>query len=267
MKTLNHKNTVRLFILLLVFLVGSMSSCVPLKRIKYAQEPVEDSVINSYLTAQTGLNTINPYDELFIRISSFDEKTYQFFNPYSYGNNNLGNQAANIYSYTVAEDGFIDYPFVGRIHLAGLTLLQAQDSVEAALSMYLADAEATVKFTQKYITILGEVNSPGQISFQKEKINLYEMIAMAGDLTIHADRKNVTLIRQEGDSTKYYYIDVTHKDLVESEFYYLQPNDIIYVEPLRSKQWGLSVSAPESVMRYLGYFTTLMSVYLIVNNL
>jgi len=261
---LTHK-VAKYQIIIILIVLYSLSSCISQRKIKYAQNisKTDSSVV--FGTAAVLPNVIMPFDELFIRVSSPDEKTAAFLNPI--GQSAVSTQLPELISYTVSDNGELDYPFVGKIKVSGLTIDEATDTLKQCLLTYLTDLTVTIKFMNKTFSVLGEIKNPGRYSFPKQQINIYEAVAMAGDITDFGNRSKVTIIRQLGDSTVFYYLDVRKKNVVENEFYYLRPDDVVYIEPLRAKFWGAKTSAPEAVTTYMTYLTTLISLYLIIKNL
>ena len=152
--------------------------------------------------------------------------------------------------YRVDSRGSIEMPVIGRLPVAGLTLEQLRDTVHArvAATGYLKDHSVQVRFLSFRITILGEVNNPGTYTVPTQRINVLEALGMAKDATLYSRRDNILVVREEDGRREYGRIDLKSKAVFESPYYYLRPNDVIYVEPHRSKV----LSAPDPVSRYLG---------------
>jgi len=133
---------------------------------------------------------------------------------------------------------------IGKIYVKDLKLEQAKDLIQALIREYLKDVQVVVKMVNFKVTLLGEVKVPGEKSVLREKINIFEAISQAGDLTTFANRSKVALIRQTKDGSKVVYLDLNSIDLLRSEYYYLEPNDILYFSPLGIKTWGFGASFP-----------------------
>lgn len=145
----------------------------------------------------------------------------------SSSNSNIENQR-----YTIDENGNIDMLGIGRIQVGGLTRSEAAEKIQATFRQkLLRDAVVTVAAYNQYITVLGEVNNPGRIEIDRDNITLLEAIGMAGDLTILGRRDQIKVLRQTGDSSVTYFVDLRSKDILKSPVYNLQQNDIVYVEP------------------------------------
>jgi polysaccharide biosynthesis/export protein len=207
-------------------------SCVPRHRLVYVQ-PDRDARMQ--FTGQKIDNIIRPGDELYIRITSADEERTAI----------MYQDARAVYdptllSHTVSDDGTIKLPYIGRILLAELTLEEASDEIEAALSDYLFIPSAYIRFVNTKVTVLGEVRNPGVFVFNYKNINILQAVAYANDINEFGNRQRVLIIREEdGMRRTKHYIDLTSDSLLESEWYHIKSDDIIYVEPLGRKKWGI----------------------------
>ena len=160
--------------------------------------------------------------------------------------------------YTIDENGCIDMPGIGRITVAGLTRAEAAARIQAAFrNGVLNDAIVTVKAYNQYVTILGDVAKPGQIKINRDNLTLLEAIGQVGDLNITARRDAVKVIRQEGNESKVYYVDLRSKDLLNSPVYNLQQNDVVYVEPNKVKMGQSTNNA--NAMRSVGTWISIAS--------
>ena len=167
-----------------------------------------------------------------------------------------------IQSYLVDNDGKIQFPVVGVLKVGGLTKTEAEQLITKAITPYLAESEnpvVTVRMSSFSISVLGEVNQPGTFIVAREKINVLEALARAGDLTIYGIRNNVTLIREDGEGNKSYHtLDLNDANIVNSPYYYLQQNDILYVEPNKAKAKSSTIGSTTSL--WLSATGILMSV-------
>ncbi len=222
-------------IYLTVISLFTLSSCLPLKRLAYVQSEKDTDPSDMHYIGQQIDNIIRPGDELYIRITSADEERTSF---------NYQDQRQvydpTLVSYTVSDDGTIKLPYIGRIILADITLEEASDKIEVALSEYLFIPSVYIRFVNTKITVLGEVRSPGVYMFNYKNINVLQAIAYANDITEFGNRRNVLIIREEGVRRFKQYVDLTSDDIFESEWYLIKSDDIIYVEPLKRKKFGMS---------------------------
>lgn len=184
---------------------------------------------------------LSPGDNLHIRVKSLDESSNTFFNNMS-GQTNSGYNDASIYlnSYTVDLNGKISFPYIGVLDAEGKTIEELKTALENQLSEYLVDATIIVKLVNFNITFVGEVRKPGEYKIYQDKINIFQAISIAGDITDYGNRNEVKLLRTDENGTKLYTLDLTKEDILESPYYFLKPNDIVYVEPLKSKQFAFS---------------------------
>ncbi len=224
----------------IVLLIALISSCIPQKQMKFIQDVAVGDTINKLKNDFSSVATIQPYDNLYIKVLSFDEKTYGFFNLDSKSTNTQSPEAINLMSYSVSDSGYIDFPFIGEIYLRNKTLKEAKKTIEAALKDYLEQTSVVIRFVNNDYSVLGEVRRPGKYPVIKEQINIFEALATAGDISDYGNRKRVTVVRQVNNFTTFNYLDLTDKRVVENDCYYLRPRDIVYVEPLKAKQWGFS---------------------------
>jgi polysaccharide export outer membrane protein len=180
-----------------------------------------------------------PKDQLTITVHTTDPAAAQPFNltvRHGLGaNNSVSNSGGSLMGYLVDNNGDIDFPVLGKIHVQGLTKRQCEDMIRERIIPYMAKTEnplVVVRMSSFKVTVLGEVGRSGSISVAQEKVNILEALAQAGDLTIYGKRDNVLLLREDEMGQKHQYrINLNDANLINSPLYYLQQNDIVYVEP------------------------------------
>lgn len=248
---------IRLLPLAIVTLV--ISSCISQRKLEYLQDPVETQ--KRYALQQSKENIIKPNDELYINVTSIDDPVFNFLGGETDNmRTGFGNDLAiSLISFTVAKDGTIQFPILGKVHVESLTLDAARQKLEEQLQGYLNQPSVTIKFGYKKITVLGEVRQPGNHTYAKDQLNIFEAISLSGDMTVHGNRKEVNLLRKVDDKMVKYNIDMTKDNIVFAEYYYVQPDDIIYVKPRKSLKWNV-VSVPISLI-----LTTITTSILIIN--
>lgn len=200
---------------------------------------------------------LQPADILYVRIITLDEPTNQLFNPlYGTGSNMYQMSVGSMYlfGYEVNDSGNIELPILKKVHVSGLTVIEAKEKIQKLAEEYLNEAMAIVKLSTFKFSILGEVKAPGVKEFGAFQISLMEALALGGDITYNGNRESILILRASKDNNKAFRIDVTDKNLVNSEFYYIQPNDVIYVEPLKTTLFR------ERTSDYLYYVTAFTSV-------
>jgi polysaccharide export outer membrane protein len=169
-----------------------------------------------------------------------DEKTFQLFNRIGSSTSQQAYSDADFYlnGYNVNDSGYIKLPILGRIFVKDLTVEQSQDLLQRLVDEYLKETLVVVRLVNFRITILGEVSRPGEFLIYQDKINLFEAVSLANDLTEFANRNKIAIIRQGPDGSHVHYVDMTSDQILASEYFYLKPNDIIYASPLGIKRWG-----------------------------
>ena len=251
--------------LAVVALLLSFASCVPQKKMLYlkdVQMATESQSVN-YVNERTVDYKLQPGDNLFIRIiNNIDEKSVASLT----GDNNLrANMStdASIYlqSYTLDEQGCIELPLTGKIELKGLTVDGAKDKMQEMLNKYFNQTTLIVKLSNFNLTVLGEVVKPGMYKVYQSQINLFEAVAMAGNMTNFAKNDAVKIIRQTDNGSEVVTVNMGSADILTSPYYYLKPNDIIYVEPLKIKQWGFTAFPYSTVISIVTLGVTLYSIF------
>lgn len=234
-----------------LFILGILciliTSCIPKHKIEYLQyAPGKDA---EYRLPDRPETQIKPNDELYIKVSSFDDVNYNFFNAESdYARTGFSNELSlSLISYTVNDSGYIHFPVLGLVDLNGLSLKLAQQRMEDILHEYFNQPSVIIKFAYKKVSILGEVNVPGNYTYTKDRINIFEALSMAGDCSVHSNIENVVLLRAEGNTIQKHIIDLSDDKLVFSKYYYLKADDILYIKPRSSKQWNV-ISTPISLI-------------------
>ncbi len=254
-----------LFRLFIILITGAaiLSSCVPQKKIKYLQIQEAAEQKDSFSNERKIEYKIQPGDNLYIKVVSIDEKTSALFNTSDTRSSYAMNSDAGIYlnSYTVNENGNVDFPLIGSVEVKNLTVEEVKNKLQLTLNEYLRESVVIVKMVNFYVTMLGEVRRPGEYKIYQDELNIFEAISLAGDLTDFANRNEVKLIRQTKDGSKIIDIDMTQADILTSDYFYMMPNDIVYVEPLKGKQftfanfpYGIIFSAISTTLLLINYF-------------
>lgn len=239
----------------MVITIVLSGACAPVHKLKYVYDDEPGTVSNVFHNDRSE-KTIQPYDYLYVKIFSLDERTNSIFNERSY---NIDNE---LLSYAVDDNGDISMPFIGNINVKDLTINGARDKIEKSLAVYLNNVSVIVRFVSNKVTVLGDVNRPGQHAFYDEKVTVFQALGFAGGTTGFGDLSNVTLIREKDNVINYHYLNLTKKNIASSEFYYLLPNDIIIVNPINAKyralrDYGLDVTS--------AILTTVLAVLSIIN--
>jgi len=237
-----------------IFISLFVVSCVPTRQLKYFNDinNVEEPVINPRTQKM-----IMPFDKLFIKVLSIDPQTSQIFNSSEemrYGSGNNG-----VIGYLVDESGNINFPFVGNIKVVSLTTSQAAEKIQVALTDYVTNTSIIVKYIDNQITVIGEVQRQGIYSFTQDKLNIYEAIGLGGGITRYGDRKNIILVRNQGDKIMHFRLNLSNSMIADNAAYYILPNDVIVVEPLKAVSSSYSNITFTTVLTSI---TTLIAVLL-----
>lgn len=205
-------------------------SCASRKDIVYMQD-IEKA--KSYDAATTYEPTLQPDDLLSIIVSTESEEIAAPFNlPYIQSNDS---DNRGLKTYLIDNSGYIDFPVIGKIKLGGLTRTEANIKMVAAVSEYVQKPIINLSIVNFKVSVLGEVNKPGSYNMMGERITFLEAISLAGDLGVYGKRDNILIIREKDGKKTYNRIDITKPDFLNSPFYYLSQNDVIYVEPNKTK--------------------------------
>lgn len=256
---------------LLATVIFMLSSCATKEKVLYFQDITTSDAIP--VLAQSPLRYI-PGDKVSVVVSSSaTPEIAQRFNlplvTIQAGSATKG-QSNQIAIYTIDEAGCIDIPVLGRTKIGGLTRSEAADAIQSALRAgHLLDAVVTVNSYDQYVTVLGEVKQPGRISINRDNMTLLEAIGQVGDLTIQARRDCIRVIRQEGEQTRTYFVDLRSKDLFTSPAYHLQQNDVVYVEPnkVRMGQSTNNDNSLRSISTWLSISSFLTTLSILIFNL
>jgi polysaccharide export outer membrane protein len=219
------------FLAFIVYLF--FASCASRKDFIYLQPEdslrISQSIANNTIVLQTG-------DILTISVGADDIRATQPFNPISsYAAGSLQNTNPFIPTYTIDDKGFVDFPKIGKIQLAGKTRLEAIRYIRQEVSRFIVNPTVNIEVRNFRITVLGEVKNPGTYPISNDRITLLEALGLAGDLTINGVRKNVLVIREQDGKKQEFRVDLTSKETLTSPVYYLTQNDVIYVEPNKAK--------------------------------
>lgn len=185
---------------------------------------------------------VMPKDELTITVSTSDPaSSVPFYRKIGQGKDQAssaqGMNNAKLLDYLVDNEGNIDYPVLGKLHVAGLTTRECEALIRKELQQYLNEVpNVTVRTSNYKISVLGEVKSPGTYTVSDERINIFQALALAGDMTVFSVRDDVQLLREDSlGNRRVLHLDLTSADITLSPDYYLQQNDIVYVKPTKAK--------------------------------
>lgn len=247
-----------------------ISSCISSKKLTYLQYSdrypnYELSAGETKATLTPSAYKIMPYDNLYIRVITPDPQWSSLFNTMPVGQGGaVTEESAGLFGYPVDGDGKIEIPFVGKVEVAGKTLSEIKVELDSIFKNYVADASITIRLVNNYISILGEVGMPGRYHLIKDRLNIFEALSMAGDLTVYGDRQKLQLIRPSPYGPIVKEFSLADRSILSTELYYLMPNDIIYVQPNKGRSfqvnsiiWTIFLTTITSTLGVIGFFRTL----------
>jgi len=212
-----------------------LSSCISQKKVWLMQDKAPQTQ-TEFMNPREESYKVKPGDRLFIKVYSSDKQTSKFFQTDLPNFMNSTYQYLN--SYPVGPEGYLNFSFIEKIQVEGLSVPQVEKAIQKTLNEYFKDVTVVVKLVNFQVTVLGEVQNEGKYTINEERINLLQSIALAGGIDEFGDRTNVSLIRHTKSGSTVHYLDLTDKKILESEFYHIQPGDVIYVKSLKSKSFA-----------------------------
>lgn len=253
---MNHKGLLLLFLPLVLF------SCVTSKRVNLLQEPGKNGIPHYADTLSYEDYELRIGDRLYVYVYSVDERIDKMFNASGGGvsssqmRQSMGGAGGSydLYTYLVQDDGTIDFPMVGHIPVRGMTTREVKRYLEKELSSFIKGygdyqmMSVEVNIVRRSFSVISDRGS-GTFNIQKEKVTIFEALAMAGDIGDFGDRSKVRIVREKEGSTFVKEFDVRSKDIINSEFYYIEPNDVIYIQRIKGQSFGVnSVTTTISVV-------------------
>lgn len=224
------------FLLMLI----TFSSCSQ-RNLAYFSDLQEQSIYSEQVSNKTE-PIIQPDDLLSITVTSLNPEANSLFNrgvlpAGTVTNFSTDNRATNIQTegYLVDDEGYIDFPVLGKVKLGGLTKKEAKGCLVTQLQEYLKDPIVHLRYLNYRITVIGEVNRPSTFTIPSEKINILAALGMAGDMTAYGRRENVLVIREEGGVRKMTRLNLNSSEVLNSPYFFLQQNDVVYVEPDKAR--------------------------------
>lgn len=246
-----------------VLFAVAFASCVPQKKMLYLKdaEMAAENLSKEYVNDRSIDYKLQPGDNLYIHaLNTIDERSAASINGDVRG---YLSSDANIYlqTTTVDKDGYVELPLVGKVQVKNLTVDEAKERLQQAINTYVNGSMLVVKLASFNLTLLGEVSRPGMYKVYQSQINLFEAISLAGNMTNFAKKDNVKIVRQTDNGSEIIYVDMGSADILSSPYYYLKPNDIIYVEPLKIKQWGFTTFPYSTVISVVTLAVTLYGLF------
>lgn len=267
MKSMNIMNIklVAIWACLILFLGTSCS--VP-KDVVYFQgidslTPEQVELMNQNYTSK-----ICPDDRLSITVTAWDATVVTPFNPPVYAYAAEGEEkiqvSQQLQTYLVDKEGNINFPVLGKIHVAGLSKQELIEKLRIDISKYVKDVNVNVQIVNYKITMMGEVSRPGTVQVYNDRITILDALGRVGDLTINANRKNILVIRDNDGQKEFGRLDVTNPSVFSSPFFYLRQNDVVYVEPNDAKKRNARYSQAQQYS--ISVFSSILSAISVITS-
>jgi len=256
----------KLFPLVIISFILLFSSCVTQRDLEYLRDKSKQrGDVTAFDDAKVPEYKLKPKDELYIKINSLDGPETNVFMQLGSGGNSSSSTSTSPYSlsyesYQVDSVGFVRFPILGNIQVENKTLQEVRAIIQDSVKYILSKPEVRVRLVNRYVSVLGYVEQPGHFNYNQEKFTVFDALSLAGDITIYGDRDDVIIARNVNGKNLRINIDLTSTDLMASEYYYIQPNDKIYVKPMRKRFWGFETFPYNAI---LATATTLLVIYTI----
>ncbi len=247
-----------------------LDSCVTNKQLTYLRDSGKFDTATMpgsdlMLSVTPAIYKIMPFDNLYIRVITPDPQWSALFNIMPVGaGGSVTEESAALFGYPVDAEGKIEIPFVGKVEVGNKTLSEIKTELEANFKNYLTDASITVRLVNNYVSILGEVNAPGRYRLTKDRVNIFEALSLAGDMSDFSNRQKLELIRPSPYGPIVRELSLSDRSILSSEFYYVMPNDIIYAVPMKGRSfrvnstvWTIFLTTITSALGVIGFFRTL----------
>lgn len=252
----------KIFLYIAIAALTALSACVTPKNITYMQG-FEQGMTQQ--VREVSRIKVQPDDKLSIVVSAQDPELAQVFNltisQLRAGSTSSGGSSGNqTAAFTVAPDGTIEYPLLGSLYVGGMEREQVAKMLQHQIASkgLLKDPIVIVEFLNAKVSVLGEVNAPGNVTIDRDNMTLLQALAAAGDLTITGERENVLVVREQDGQDIAYRVDLTNTaELMQSPAYYIQQNDVIYVEPNNTRK--RQASANGNSMLTPGFWISIVS--------
>ncbi|MGY0392020.1 polysaccharide biosynthesis/export family protein [Bizionia sp. KMM 8389] len=261
-----------LYVILLGLLTLLSVSCIPNKELVYLQNKETGTDSTQVITEKQKPYRVQINDILNIRVKALDQENVQIYNPVGEADLNAnGDERAFFDGFTVDMHGNIRIPVLGEINVLGFTTEEIEKMIETKLLAdefkEAANIFVTVKLTGLRFTVTGEVGSTGTQTLYQPRVNIFEALANAGDILVTGNREDVTIIRQYPQGQQIHHLNLLDVSVMESPYYYIQMNDIIYVKPLKQKSWGTGITGLQTLGTIITALSLVTTTLLLIDKL
>ena len=220
----------------LIIVAFLFSSCVSQKKVQLLQEKSVEDISSGFMNNRNTSYPLQPGDQLYIKVHSVDQKTSRLFQ--TDFPNAMTATYQDLNSYRVEEDGYINFSFIDKVYVKGLTVKEVNDLLQKTVNEYFKEATVVVQLVNYRVSVLGEVSNPGTFIIKNKQINILQAIAEAGGPKNFGNVRKAKLVRQTLTGSEMYYLNLTDNGILQSDQFYLLPNDVVYIEPLKSKSFA-----------------------------
>ena len=259
----------QLVIITLIVTAATLSSCVTNNKLTYLQLNAMQDTLRSFSDTINSVTPstyrVLPNDNIYVRVVTPDPQWSNMFNtlPVSAGMN-ITPESAQLLSYPVEVDGTIELPYIGKFMVIGKTLSEVKTELEVALKNFISDAAVTVRLVNNYVSIVGEVRQPGRYPIYKDRMNIFEVLALAGDMSDYSNRQRVQVIRRTPQGNIIKGFSLLDRSIMSSEFFYIMPNDVVYAQPMKGKFFNMN-TFPYAIL--LSSITSFILIFNFIDNL
>ena len=236
-----------------------------------AQAEGDTTAVFNYQRSEYRLQT---NDILDVQIRSMNPEANEIFGSGSGWNQQMaqagvqsGGDLYYMTGYSINDSGYLDLPVIGLVNVLGQTVPEAKLTIQTKVEEYFSKYFLTVKLGGIRFSALGEFNGPGKYVILQNQATIFEAIALAGDLNMVAQRDQVSLIRQYPDGTRIHRLNLLDQSIIDSPYYFIQPNDVIYVEPMRQKSFGIGVTGAQTITTIISVVSTSLALILAIQGL
>lgn len=241
-----------------------LGACVGSRTVNYLNDPSLTPGASKLFENQKFEYRLQVNDVLSIRVLGLDEQTHRFFNVESQSGGAMVSDAAlYVNGFSVDKNGMVQLPQIGKVKLQGLTVGEAQELVQRKINEYFTNATVIMKMVNWRVSVLGNVGRPGTYMVYNNQITMLDALSMAGGPNEYADKSHVTLMRQSDRGVQALYVDLSSTEVLRSEYYYLLPNDVVYVPSLRARPGRMNL---EILSVILATLSTAAVVFTVVKN-
>lgn len=258
---------------LFLFVSIWLPSCVPVEQMLYLQDPQSD-ITGELMHYQDDEYQLQVNDILDVQIISLNPEINSVFNNSTSAPGQVAQVTAQnggdlfyMTGYSVNENGEVEIPFIGSIAVVGLTLREAHQRVDQEVAKLFSNYHLQIRLGGVRFSLLGEFNKPGKAVILQNQVTIFEALAIGGDLTAVANREKVRLVRQYPDGTKIHQINLLDRSVIESPFYFIKPNDVIYAEPLKQRSWGIGITGAQTFTTIISTLSTSAALFLSIISL